>query len=315
MNQAPSAPVRTSRREVALCPAAFATPLTLEQLLTHDWLLRRIMADTMREGVHYGHSPAGRTDKPSLLEAGAQLLCRLFRLASAFDVEERQLASVHREYRVAATLTSRVTGALVGQGLGVGSTLEAACRFHAKLTDEARWGAARVRPETRQERHAGAQKFSGGGKTDADDPPARHNLVLAAAKGRALVDAALATTAASDLFSQDLEAVSAGPLTPPAATLGGGDTAVDFRFTPVHFGKNRGSTLAELTPQQIHWYEKEWMPRREVEGPRGAGDRGLIAGLKAYRRWRDAEKQAQTAANPPSKRARRSTQARNVQPA
>ena len=54
--------------------------------------------------------------------------------------------------------------------------------------------------------------------------------------------------------------------------------ALDFRHTEIHFGKNRGLTLAELTPQQIHWYETEWMPKKETEGLGGERDKALVAG-------------------------------------
>ena len=168
------------------------------------------------------------------------------------------------------------------------------------------------------------------------------------AKKRALVDAVVTTTAASDIFTQDLEDLNASlamlaPASPapaapapvqatvidvpaelvpstataapvastmaadPAATeaslIDGAPTErLDFRHVTVHFGKNRGMTLADLTPQQLHWYEAEWMPKKEAAGAGDDGDRTLIAGLKAYRQWREAEKTTQ--APPPRRRAR-----------
>ena len=62
--------------------------------------------------------------------------------------------------------------------------------------------------------------------------------------------------------------------------------AVDFRETRIHFGKNRGLMLSELTPQQVHWYEADWMPKKEVNGPTSVEDLALIQALKAYRAWR-----------------------------
>ena len=60
----------------------------------------------------------------------------------------------------------------------------------------------------------------------------------------------------------------------------------DFRETRIHFGKNRGLMLSELTPQQVHWYETDWMPKKEVNGPTSVEDMALINALKAYRDWR-----------------------------
>ena len=138
------------------------------------------------------------------------------------------------------------------------------------------------------------------------------------AKKRALVDAVLTATAASDIFTQDLEDITANiASTAPApvpASDGGSlgsrwQTAVhrhrpgrsvrrtpatdfvepvgnDFRETRVHFGKNRGLMLSELTPQQVHWYETDWMPKKEVNGPTSVEDLALMNALKAYRAWR-----------------------------
>ena len=86
-----------------------------------------------------------------------------------------------------------------------------------------------------------------------------------------------------------------------SAAQGSEVPATDFRHTPIHFGKNRGLTLADLSPQQIHWYEAEWLPKKEVEGLRNDGDRALVTGLKAYRAWREAEKAA-TMARPTKKK-------------
>ena len=67
-------------------------------------------------------------------------------------------------------------------------------------------------------------------------------------------------------------------------------------------------TLADLTPQQVHWYEAEWLPKKEAQGGRDEGDRTLIKSLKAYREWREAEKKTETPA-PRVKRGRRAATA------
>lgn len=73
--------------------------------------------------------------------------------------------------------------------------------------------------------------------------------------------------------------------------------AVDFRQMAIHFGNNRGLTLADLSLQQLHWYEAERMPTEELQGPRDDGDRTLLAGLKAYRQWREAEGKSEAPAS------------------
>ena len=359
-------PAQTDRRAVSLGASPEASALTVEEVLGKVALIQRIMTAAMKEGEHYGRIP-GCGDKPTLLKPGAEKLCLLFRLAPAYDVDERQLERGHREYRVAATLTSITTQIVIGQGVGSCSTMEGKYRFRAGASEITDRAVPRAYWEIRQEDPAKAQELiggkgftvkkvdgqgwmiaKGGEKLEADNPADSYNTVLKMAKKRALVDAVLTTTAASDIFTQDLEDISASlatmqpaaplrspasasPVTIPAAVEplvaptvtapnGGLDAAgdplessdvpaMDFRHTAIHFGKNRGLTLADLSPQQIHWYEAEWMPKKEVEGPCNAGDKTLIASLKAYRTWRDAEKAATTEGAEKKKRVANATHA------
>ncbi|MBE7156901.1 MAG: hypothetical protein INR62_00440 [Rhodospirillales bacterium] len=347
MTTAQIVPAQADNRAVSTAESGSPAPLTVQQVLTHVALIQQIMSAAMKEGEHFGRIP-GCGDKPTLLKPGAEKLCLLFRLAPAYDVEERQHERGHREYRVTTTLTSIVSGVLIGQGVGSCTTLENKYRFRAGAAEVTDRPVPRVYWETRQDDPAKAQELlggkgftvkkvdgqgwmvaKGGEKVETDNPADHYNTVLKMAKKRALVDAVLTTTAASDIFTQDLDELNAslatltppppaqiGPVKsaaapvptpaqttpPPAAASAAQSEAVDFRQTQIHFGKNRGMTLADLTPQQIHWYETEWLPKRETNGVSGDGDRTLIAGLKAYRQWREAEKATQQA--PPARRAR-----------
>ena len=344
------------RRLVPLAASPEIAALTVEEVLGQVALIQRIMTAAMKEGEHYGRIP-GCGDKLTLLKPGAEKLCLLYRLAPAYDVQERHLERGHRECRVQVTLSSVATQRTVGQGVGCCSTMEDKYRFRfgvAEITDRA---VPRVYWEVRQEDPAkalellGGKGFTpkkvdgiwlvarGGEKVETDNPADGYNTVLKMAKKRALVDAVLTTTAASDIFTQDLEEVSASlaAMKPgsvvdmPAATASSAAPArakpflaraaapeapktpiVDFRHTPIHFGKNRGLTLADLSPQQIHWYEVEWMPKKETQGAGNEGDHSLVAGLKAYRVWREKEKAA--AASQPARK-KRAAAPRPVAPA
>ena len=74
---------------------------------------------------------------------------------------------------------------------------------------------------------------------------------------------------------------------PPAGQQG---AVTDFRETRLHFGKNRGLMLAELTPKQIQWYLEDWMPKKEVSGPASAEDLALVNALKAYISWQTSQR-------------------------
>ena len=354
---APCTQVDKQSVSLAETPADPIAALTVQQVLLHVSLIQQIMAAAMKEGEHFGRIP-GCGDKPTLLKPGAEKLCLTFRLAPTYEVEERLLERGHREYRVTTTLTSIMTQANIGQGVGTCTTLENKFRFRAGAAEPTDRTVPRAYWDIRQEDPAKAQELiggkgfsvkkvdgqgwmiaKGGEKVEHDNPADYYNTVLKMAKKRALVDAVLTSTAASDIFTQDLEDISASlatlsPANPttapasatptparatvidvsadPAPSTPAGPAAAsavapvasspaasqDFRLMPVHFGKNRGMTLADLTPQQLHWYEMEWMPKKEAQPTRNEGDEAL----KAYRVWREAEKeterQAQAKAEP-----------------
>ena len=181
----------------------------------------------MRDGEHFGKIP-GCGDKPTLLKPGAEKLCLTFRLAPAYAIEEKQHEGQHREYKVLATLSSILSGAFVGQGVGVCSTLEGKYRFRVGAGEPTDQPVPRSYWDLRQEDPAKAQQLiggkgfstrkiegkgwmicKGGEKVEHDNPADHYNTVLKMAKKRALVDAVLTATAASDIFTQDLEDISA----------------------------------------------------------------------------------------------------------
>ena len=312
-------------------PAASA--MTVQQVLGQVALIQQIMGAAMKDGEHFGKIP-GCGDKPTLLKPGAEKLCLTFRLAPTYDVQETSVERGHREYRVQCTLSSILTSAFIGQGVGICSTMEGKYRFRQSATEPTDRPVPRAYWDVRQEDPAKAQELiggkgfsvkkvegkgwmiaKGGEKVEHDNPADHYNTVLKMAKKRALVDAVLTATAASDIFTQDLEDITANiasnapapvqTVEPPVSAVAnarpvdkeevsveaGDDDLVelvghDFRETRIHFGKNRGLMLSELTPQQVHWYETDWMAKKEVNGPTSVEDLALINALKAYRAWR-----------------------------
>ena len=359
-------PLRDDKQvTMAVDPAASA--LTVQQVLGQVALIQQIMSAAMKDGEHYGKIP-GCGNKPTLLKPGAEKLCLTFRLAPTYEVEERQLDKGQREYRVQCTLSSITTQAFIGQGVGVCSTMEGKYRYRqnaAEPTDRpvprAYWDVRGEDPAKAQEL-IGGKGFSvkkvdgkgwmiarGGEKVEHDNPADHYNTVLKMAKKRALVDAVLTATAASDIFTQDLEDITANmaltapalvasvvtPVIPevevvkpapapkantftdrhmpePVAPLHDVATAstepsevADFRETRIHFGKNRGLMLSELSPQQVHWYEHDWMPKKEVNGPTSVEDLALMNALKAYSIWRNGGAESRREAAPAARPARR----------
>ena len=318
-------PAKRDDSQVTLAVDPGATALTVQQVLGQVALIQQVMQATMRENEHYGRIP-GCGDKPTLLKPGAEKLCLTFRLAPTYEVDERTVERHHREYRVQCALTGVLTGAFLGQGVGICSTMEAKYRFRAGATEATDKPVPRAYGDLRQEDPAKAQELLGGKgfspkkvdgawmiaraseKVENDNIADCYNTVLKMAKKRALVDAVLTATAASDIFTQDLEDISANlaasmpvaptstaavpPVAVEAEAQGVQDEPQGFLDCRIHFGKNHGLTLSELTPQQVHWYETDWMPKKEVNGPTSVEDLALINALKAYRQDRDEQKAA-----------------------
>lgn len=185
-------------------------------------LIQHIMRDVMRDGEHFGVIP-GCGDKPALLKPGAEKLMLTFRLSNDVDTEMMDMGNGHREYRIKVTLYSP-TGQRLGTGVGSCSTMEGKYRFRtgpteltAKEVPKGYWDIRKENPTKAQEQ-IGGRGFSAkkgpdgrwmiavqGEKVEHDNPADYYNTVLKMAKKRALVDAVLTSTAASDIFTQDIE--------------------------------------------------------------------------------------------------------------
>lgn len=184
-------------------------PMNEQQIQDQVNLIQRVMKKVMKEDVHYGTIP-GCGDKPALLKPGAEKICLTFRLAARFQIEHTDLIGGHREYTVRCTLVAP-NGAEVGEGIGVCSTMENKYRYRWDNTGQT------VPPEyweTRDPDLLGGPQFAArkvGGtwtifqKIDHDNPADYYNTAAKMAKKRAHVDATLTTTAASDIFEQDID--------------------------------------------------------------------------------------------------------------
>jgi len=173
--------------------------------------IQEIMKVVMKRDEHYGVIP-GCGDKPTLLKSGAEKLAFTFRLAPDFVIEQVDQNNGHREYRVVTRITNSVTGDFLGSGVGAASTMETKWRYRSENTGKPVPSEYWV---SRDQSLLGGSDYSARkmGKTgwtivhkiEHDNPADYYNTCLKMAKKRSLVDAILTCTAASDLFSQDLE--------------------------------------------------------------------------------------------------------------
>lgn len=193
-----------------------------DQVVQQVGLIQKMMDKVMKKDEHYGTIP-GCGDKPTLLKSGAEKLGLTFRLASQLDINKSDLPGGHREYEVICTLTHIPTGQIWGQGVGLCSSMESKYRFRTgpveptgKPVPKEYWDIRKSNPLKAQDLLGGVgfqtRKVNGtwqivrqGEKVENDNIADTFNTVLKMAKKRALVDAMLTATAASDIFTQDIE--------------------------------------------------------------------------------------------------------------
>lgn len=161
-------------------------------------LMQDVMQEVMQKDTHYGVIPG--TKQPSLYKAGAEKIMSTFRLAADPEVEQIGVdGEIH--YRVKVRILA-ASGQFLGAGIGECSSSEEKYAWRAALCDEE----FDVTPESR--RRIKFAKYQGKvekKKQIRTNPADVSNTVLKMAKKRGLIDGVLTVTAASDLFTQDIE--------------------------------------------------------------------------------------------------------------
>jgi hypothetical protein len=174
--------------------------MSVTEVTQHVIAVQEVMKSLMKQDVHYGTIP-GAGDKPTLLKSGAEMLCMTFRIADEYRIDDLSDGDVIR-YRVTCIGRHQMTGAELGSGMGEGSTGEEKYRWRRAVCKE------EFDATPSEMRRIKFGKKSGGFytveqvRTDAADLA---NTVLKMACKRAKIAMVLNVTAASDMFSQDLE--------------------------------------------------------------------------------------------------------------
>lgn len=192
--------------------------LSVQDLLAQVRKIQEVMRTCMREGEHYGVIPG--TNKPTLLKPGAEKLNLVFRFdpqyasADHYDGEHLTIKSKCTLYHIPTQLR-------IGSGEGSCSTKESKYAYR---------NASLACPECAKETIIkGKAEFGGGwlcfkkkggcgakfpddqfdgvevGKVANDNLADQYNTILKMANKRSLIAAVLNATAASDIFTQDLE--------------------------------------------------------------------------------------------------------------
>lgn len=161
-------------------------------------LMQDVMQEVMKDGTHYGTIPG--TKSKSLYKAGAEKLMATFRLAGDPEVEDLGgNGEIH--YRVKVRLTS-ASGLFIGAGVGECSSQEDKYAWRAALCDEEYDDTPENRRRVKYSKYQGRVEKKKQVRTNPADVA---NTILKMAKKRAQVDAVITCTAASDIFTQDIE--------------------------------------------------------------------------------------------------------------
>ena len=175
-----------------------ARSLTAADIRATVNLMQDVMLEVMKDGTHYGTIPG--TKSKSLYKAGAEKLMATFRLAAKPEVQDLS-AGGEIAYRVTVNLLS-ANGAFVGAGIGECSSAEDKYSWRAAVCDEEYDGTPENRRRVKFAKYKGQVEKKKQVRTNPADVA---NTILKMAKKRAQVDAVITATAASDIFTQDIE--------------------------------------------------------------------------------------------------------------
>jgi len=202
-------------------------PLSANAVVARVRLIQEVMSKVMKKDTHYGVIPG--CAKPSLWKPGAEQLLVTFRIAPEQPKVEDLSTADSIRYRVTRVGVSN--GVVVAAGVGEASSDEDKYKWRRPVCD----AEFEATPEDRKR-----LKYKRDGTTDKQirtNPADVANTILKMADKRAFIAMTLLATAASDIFTQDLEDLppevaetvagaepKADPIPPPKAKTQEGDT-------------------------------------------------------------------------------------------
>jgi len=187
--------------------------LSPKEVVEQVRLVQQIMKTVMKKGVHYDILPG--TPKPCLLKPGAEILCFTFRLAPNYEILMEEHKDDYISYTVKCTLTSIISGRVVATGIGSCNSREDKYLYkyehiptgasvpqeYWKTRDPSLLGGEDHKPKKINGRWVICKVQ----KIKNENPYNLDNTYLKMAEKRAFTWATLNGTAASDIFTHDME--------------------------------------------------------------------------------------------------------------
>jgi ribosomal protein L37AE/L43A len=283
--------------------------LSVEDIVAQVRKVQEVMSAVMKENEHYGVIP-GTKAKPTLLKPGAEKLCLLFRLDPEYELLERTREGDHLTITARCVLYHAPTGQRRGSGLGSCSSRESKYAYRRGERKCPKCEKETIRKSKNDEGWYCWRKLDGCGATFKPGDKAiegqevgrvanpdladTYNTVLKMATKRALVAAVLIVTAASDIFTQDLEDLPPPPEEQAPPRTGGKITphadADEDPYAPPPQGGPFESLMDQLVDLESHTDRcadyNELLALRAVAGSKADPSVPLLKALQAAREQR-----------------------------
>jgi hypothetical protein len=220
------------------------TALSAAEVRAQVNLIQEVMQSVMKNGTHYGTIPG--CPKPSLFKAGAEKIAVTFHIAVQSRAEDLSTPDA-AAYRVTAE-ASTAHGRFLGAAVGVCSSDEEKYRWRKPVCDEEfAETPENLRREVWKKVYGKAAKV----KQVRTEPADIANTILQMADKRAYVAVVRRVTAASDVFTQDIEdlppevaaGIAEGDATPPVQMPTARPAAKPRAAEPAHADPGDGTSV------------------------------------------------------------------------
>ena len=188
--------IQMPTRESAGLTAAEVHRFSAVEIRQRVNLVQEVMQGIMKRETHYGTIPG--TQKPTLYKPGAEVLCVTFRVAQEYRIEDLSGPAVAR-YRVTCVGRHQMTGVALGEGVGECSSSEEKYKWRSVI--------CKAELDATPENLRRKKYYKNGNTADQirTEPADLANTILKMACKRAMIAMTLNVTAASDIFTQDIE--------------------------------------------------------------------------------------------------------------
>lgn len=191
--------IEMPRRESAGLVASETHRFSVSEIRQRVNLIQEVLQHIMKKDTHYGVIPG--TQKPTLYKPGAEQLCVTFRIAQEYKIEDLSTADTAR-FRVTCIGRHQTTGIVLGEGLGECSSGEEKYKWRGAICAEEFDLTPEHMRRLKFSKYKGNVEKKTQVRTEAAD---LSNTVLKMACKRAMIAMTLNVTAASDIFTQDIE--------------------------------------------------------------------------------------------------------------